>query len=98
MGGHDALPPDGRHAHPHEGTAPSLLARVAIALIGRYQQTLSPRLGLTCMYEPTCSRYAVMVIRHRGVVRGGWAAAHRLSRCRPQYRGTIDYPEEELHV
>ena len=68
--------------------------RGILLLITAYQRRISGRLGLTCMYEPSCSEYAALVIQHRGVIRGTWAAGKRLARCRPEYRGTLDYPEE----
>jgi len=60
-----------------------LASRLALALIGVYQRTISPNLGNLCRYEPTCSHYAYESIERHGLVKGGWLALKRLSRCRP---------------
>jgi len=69
---------------------------MAIAGIHAYQHTLSPigaRMGLRCRFTPTCSRYAETVIARDGLVKGGWKAMRRITRCGPwTAAGTIDEP------
>lgn len=67
-----------------------LSKRTALALIRAYQRGISPGLGLRCRYEPTCSVYAYDAITQFGVMRGSWAAARRLIRCRPGSPGGYD--------
>jgi putative membrane protein insertion efficiency factor len=74
---------------PARGTAP---ARAALALVAGYQRWIGPWLPPACRYWPTCSEYARLAIARRGVVRGGLAAAGRLARCQPLFRGGIDPP------
>ena len=57
-----------------------LAARVAIRL---YQYLLSPLIGPTCRYAPTCSEYALEAIDRHGAARGTWLALRRLLRCHP---------------
>lgn len=66
---------------------------VAEALIRIYQWTLSPLLGRTCRFHPSCSHYAIEVLRQRGFVRGSWLALKRISRCHPWHPGGIDFPD-----
>lgn len=54
-----------------------------IQLIRFYRYAISPLLGANCRYEPTCSAYAEEAIRRHGVIRGGWLALKRISRCNP---------------
>nr|WP_274519308.1 membrane protein insertion efficiency factor YidD [Legionella lansingensis] len=50
-----------------------------------------------CRYYPSCSQYALMAIKHFGVVKGGWLACRRLLRCHPWAAGGYDpvLPNEE---
>jgi putative membrane protein insertion efficiency factor len=59
------------------------LAMLAIAPLRVYQLAVSPWLPVSCRFQPTCSEYAVMAIRERGVLRGIGLAAKRLTRCHP---------------
>jgi putative membrane protein insertion efficiency factor len=54
-----------------------------IFLIRIYQYTLSPYLGRSCRYTPTCSVYGVDAIKKHGAIKGGWLAAKRVSSCHP---------------
>jgi hypothetical protein len=48
-----------------------------------YKLTLSPWIGRSCRFLPTCSDYAAEALVLHGPVRGGWLAARRLCRCHP---------------
>jgi putative membrane protein insertion efficiency factor len=63
---------------------------VAEILIRIYQWTLSPMLGPTCRFYPSCSNYALEAIRRYGVLHGGWLAACRIGRCHPWHPGGYD--------
>jgi len=73
-----------------------LSARLMLGGIHAYQATLSPwmpRLGVTCRFEPSCSRYAEVSIRRFGAARGGWRTIARIARCGPWTpAGTLDPP------
>ena len=67
----------------------------AAALVGAvrcYQAWVSPLLGPTCRFTPTCSQYAIEAVRKYGAVRGGWRAAGRIARCHPFHPGGYDPP------
>ncbi len=61
----------------------SLLAHFLTLLVRGYQLLLSPYLGGTCRYQPSCSRYALDALRRHGALRGGWLTLRRLGRCHP---------------
>jgi uncharacterized protein len=68
--------------------------RAAVSAIRWYKATLSRRLGASCRFRPSCSEYALAVIRRHGAARGGWLTAKRLVRCGPWTpAGTVDLPE-----
>ena len=59
------------------------LVPVLRAVIRAYQLFVSPLLGPSCRYTPTCSEYALQAFEGHGVLRGGWLALRRLLRCHP---------------
>jgi uncharacterized protein len=63
---------------------------LAALLIRLYQWTLSPLLGPCCRFYPSCSQYALEATQRFGVVKGGWLALARLSRCHPWHSGGFD--------
>ena len=71
-------------------------ARALLAAIGVYQTAISPQLataGVRCRFEPTCSHYAVAVIRRDGALGGTWRTTLRIARCGPWTpAGTVDQP------
>ena len=71
-----------------------------ITVIRFYQKWISPAFPARCKYYPTCSEYAVLVIRNKGLAFGGALAFWRLLRCNPWTIGGIDYPPggKELQV
>jgi uncharacterized protein len=67
-----------------------MTAKLLIALIRGYQLTLSPFLGGSCRFLPSCSSYAIEAIRTHGAWRGSAFALRRLSRCHPFGRAGYD--------
>ncbi|RLD40926.1 MAG: membrane protein insertion efficiency factor YidD [Bacteroidetes bacterium] len=60
-----------------------LLGEFFVLLIRVYQYTLSPFIGRSCRYSPTCSVYSVEAIRKHGPFKGGWMAIKRIGSCNP---------------
>lgn len=63
---------------------------VLVLLIRLYQVAISPLLGPSCRFVPSCSEYARIALRRHGPARGLWLAAGRLLRCHPFHAGGID--------
>ena len=61
-----------------------------IAPIRAYRYVLSPWLGSSCRFTPTCSAYAIESIDAWGPARGSWLALRRISRCHPWCQGGHD--------
>jgi putative membrane protein insertion efficiency factor len=70
--------------------ANGLLARAAIAVVEAYRHMVSPLRLPTCRFIPSCSQYAVEALTQYGLLRGGWLAIVRLSKCGPWHRGGWD--------
>ncbi len=61
-----------------------------IWLIRGYRLLLSPWLGASCRFEPTCSAYAMQAIEKHGAIYGIYLMVMRLLRCHPFCRGGHD--------
>ncbi|MFS8615238.1 MAG: membrane protein insertion efficiency factor YidD [Solitalea sp.] len=59
------------------------LNSLLIGLIRAYQYLLSPLLGGSCRYTPTCSQYGMEAIRKHGPLKGLWLTLKRIGRCHP---------------
>ncbi|HEX8988159.1 MAG TPA: membrane protein insertion efficiency factor YidD [Rhodocyclaceae bacterium] len=68
----------------------SLFASPLIALVKAYQYAISPFLGRSCRFVPTCSEYAVEALQRHGAGKGLWLAVRRLGRCHPWHPGGYD--------
>ncbi|MBI3795770.1 MAG: membrane protein insertion efficiency factor YidD [Deltaproteobacteria bacterium] len=55
-----------------------------------YQRTLSPLLGPTCRFYPSCSSYTLAAVEKYGVCRGVGLALLRLLKCHPWHPGGFD--------
>lgn len=64
-------------------------AMLRIALRG-YRYFISPLLGATCRFHPSCSQYAEQALGAYGLLRGGWLSTRRLCRCGPWHPGGYD--------
>lgn len=63
---------------------------VIVRAICLYQKFVSPFLGASCRFYPSCSSYAREALEKHGVLRGGWLSMKRLCRCHPYHPGGID--------
>lgn len=61
-----------------------------LLLILGYQRAISPFLPPSCRFEPSCSHYGYEAIQTHGLLRGGWLAIRRVSRCHPFNPGGYD--------
>ena len=66
------------------------MKRILLALIAGYRFFLSPFLGASCRFYPTCSAYAAEAIETHGALRGTWLAVKRISKCHPWHSGGVD--------
>ena len=74
-----------------------MTAKLLVALVRLYQLTLSPYLGGSCRFVPSCSAYAIEALSRHGALRGSWLALRRLSRCHPLGRAGLDPVPPSLH-
>ncbi len=63
-----------------------------ILLVRGYQRGISPLIGPSCRFQPTCSEYMIEAIRKYGVLRGVARGLWRILRCHPFNHGGFDPP------
>ena len=68
----------------------SPLARIVALPVHGYRLFLSPWLGRSCRYQPTCSAYALEALETHGAVKGTWLAMRRIARCHPWGGSGVD--------
>ena len=65
----------------------NLISRLLVGLlvlpISFYQVAISPLLGPSCRFTPTCSEYARQALLKHGPFKGLYLALWRLLRCNP---------------
>jgi len=62
----------------------------AAAVFNFYKRYISPMLGPSCRYHPSCSEYALQALNKYGILKGGAKAAVRVLRCNPLFPGGHD--------
>lgn len=72
------------------------MRKIITGMIRFYQYAISPYMAPHCRYTPTCSSYAVEAINRFGIVRGGWLAVRRVTRCHPWHEGGYDPVPDKL--
>lgn len=68
------------------------MKKLLILPIKFYKRFLSPgNFGIkVCIFEPSCSRYAIDSIEKFGVFKGSYLAIYRIIRCNPFSKGGWD--------
>ncbi len=67
-----------------------IIQRLLMGVVRGYRLLLSPWLGSSCRFEPTCSAYALQALAQHGAAKGGYLTVHRLVRCGPWCSGGHD--------
>ncbi|MGQ0711360.1 MAG: membrane protein insertion efficiency factor YidD [Rhodoferax sp.] len=67
-----------------------MMRALLIALVRGYRLLLSPWLGSSCRFEPTCSAYALQALQQHGAGAGSYLTLARLARCQPWCDGGHD--------
>ncbi len=60
-----------------------IFSKLIIGLVRFYQLAISPWLGKSCRYSPTCSQYMIEAVNEWGPLKGFWLGLKRIGSCHP---------------
>ena len=61
----------------------NIMTLVLIKLIKAYKFLVSPLLGKSCRYLPTCSEYSIEALETYGLIKGIFMSTKRILSCHP---------------
>ena len=61
----------------------NILTKILIKLIKGYKFMISPLLGQSCRYLPTCSEYSIEALKTFGFFKGLYMGIKRILSCHP---------------
>ncbi len=76
----------------------NILTYILIKLIKCYKFLISPLLGQTCRYLPTCSDYSIEALKTYGFFKGIFLSFKRILSCNPWGSGGFDPVKKEMKV
>ena len=76
----------------------NIFTYILIKLIKCYKFLISPLLGNSCRYFPSCSDYSIEALKTYGFFKGGYLSLKRILSCHPFKEGGIDPVKKEIKV
>ena len=76
----------------------NILTIIFIKLIQSYKYLISPLLGSSCRYFPSCSDYSIEALKTYCFFKGGYLSLKRILSCHPFKEGGIDPLKKEIKV
>ena len=76
----------------------NIFNHILINLIKGYKFLISPLLGNSCRYLPTCSEYSIEALKTYGFFKGLFLSIKRILSCHPWGQGGFDPVKKEMKV
>tara|TARA_Y100001970_G_C13991214_1_gene728322 strand:- start:463 stop:702 length:240 start_codon:yes stop_codon:yes gene_type:complete len=76
----------------------NILTYILIKIIKFYKYLISPLLGNSCRYLPTCSDYSIEALRTFGFFKGLYLSLKRIISCNPWGNSGYDPVKKKLKV
>ena len=76
----------------------NILTYILIKFIKTYKFLISPLLGHSCRYLPTCSEYTIEALKTYGFVKGLSLSLKRIMSCHPWGNSGFDPVKKEMKV
>ena len=61
----------------------NIFTKILVKFIEGYKFFLSPLLGNSCRYLPTCSDYSIEALKTHGLLKGSFMSLKRILSCHP---------------
>tara|TARA_E500000331_G_C16690654_1_gene469520 strand:+ start:34 stop:273 length:240 start_codon:yes stop_codon:yes gene_type:complete len=74
----------------------NILTHIIIKFIKVYKFLISPLLGHSCRYLPTCSEYSIEALKQFGLIKGAFMSIKRILSCHPWGKGGFDPVKKEI--
>ena len=76
----------------------NILTHIIIKIIKCYQFLVSPLIGDTCRFFPTCSDYSIKSLKTFGFFKGSYLSLKRILSCHPWNNGGFDPVKKQIKV
>ena len=73
-----------------------IFTHILIKLIKIYKYLISPLIGPSCRYLPTCSEYSIEALKTYGFVKGLMLSFKRIMSCHPWGNSGFDPVKKEI--
>ena len=76
----------------------NIFTLILIRFIKGSKFLISPFLGQSCRYLPTCSEYSIEALKTFGFFKGSFLSLKRILSCHPWGKGGFDPVKKEMEV
>ena len=76
----------------------NVVTQILIKLIKIYKFLISPLLGQSCRYLPTCSDYSIEALKNFGFFKGSLLSLKRIFSCHPWGNSGFDPVKKDMKV
>ena len=76
----------------------NIFTHIIIKLIKCYKFFLSPLIGNSCRFFPSCSDYCIQSLKTFGFFKGSYLSFKRILSCHPWNNGGFDPVEKQIKV
>ena len=76
----------------------NIFVYLLIKFIKIYKFLISPLLGNSCRYFPTCSEYSIETLKSHGLFKGLYLSLKRILSCHPWGSGGFDPVKKKIKV
>ena len=74
----------------------NIFTQLLIKLIKTYKYIISPLIGPSCRYLPTCSEYSIEALKTYGFIKGFSLSVKRIMSCHPWGDSGFDPVKKEI--